>query len=229
MAAVKKITASNGRGSRIKTEDPGIAPGKQGKTKTSQPAREKAVSYRSPSPLEEKKEGRDIGHAAGLPEVHGNLPNTFTNSFVYLFPVDPYQIFSYWEINSAELDKIRIRLLGKYRHLTPTLRFFCDGGTELNSQKADSFFDLTIDLRAGKQYVDLWKSGRTCFAELGIKNEHNRFFSICRSNTIETPNDVPDFARLQCYASSPAHCDLSYMNDICFLSGISSMPNHNAR
>jgi hypothetical protein len=207
MAAVKKISptkslAAAGRGKRIKTEDPGTAPRKQGKTKT----------------------GHRIGHTAGLSEGHNDLPNTSANNTLYLFPVDPYHIFSYWEINSAELDKIRTRLLGKYKHLTPTLRFFYGGGTESNSQKVENFFDLTIDLHAGKQYIELWKSGRACFADLGFKNEHGRFFPICRSNTIETPHDMSDAAGLQCYASSPAHSDLSYMNDRSFLPGISSMP-----
>ncbi len=184
----------------------------------------KKPAVRRSRPAKETKSEQQTILAAGFPEIYDDQPDSPANNRLHLFPIDPYHIFSYWDINKAEFDKIRGSLLAKYKHLAPTLRFFDDGTERITGHTPGTFFDLTVDLAAGKQYIYLEKSGRTCFADLGFKNEHGRFFPVSRSNTIETPQDMPGDEGLQCDATSPVHSDLSRMNEQSFMPGISSMP-----
>ena len=157
-------------------------------------------------------------------EENGGLPDKYEESRLYIFPVDPYTIFSYWEINSGQLENIRQRLARKYKQLSAVIRFFDITGINFDGTNAAFFFDVPVDLAAGKWYIPLWSSGNTYIADIGLRNEFGILFPISRSNITATPQDRSGPARHGDLSAGHAGHSLSDINDQCFMPGISSTP-----
>jgi len=157
-------------------------------------------------------------------EENGGLPEKYEESGLYIFPVDPYRIFSYWEINSGQLESIRQRLARKYKQLSAVIRFFDITGINFDGTNAVFFFDVPVDLAAGKWYIPLWSSGNTYIADIGFRNEFGILFTISRSNITSTPQDRPGPAMHRRLSAGHAEYSLSDINDQCFMPGISSAP-----
>jgi hypothetical protein len=157
-------------------------------------------------------------------EENGRLPEKYEESGLYIFPVDPYRIFSYWEINSGQLENIRQRLARKYKQLSAVIRFFDITGINFDGTNAAFFFDVPVDLAAGKWYIPLWSSGNTYIADIGLRNEFGILFPISRSNITATPQDRSGPARHGDLSAGHAGHSLSDINDQCFMPGISSTP-----
>jgi hypothetical protein len=157
-------------------------------------------------------------------EENGDLPEKYEESRLYIFPVDPYRIFSYWEINSGQIESIRQRLARKYKQLSAVIRFFDITGINFDGTNAVFFFDVPVDLAAGKWYIPLWSSGSTYVADIGLRNEFGILFPISRSNITATPQDRSGPAIHGSLSAGHAEDGLSDINDQCFMPGISSAP-----
>ena len=144
---------------------------------------------------EEHKTGEEINHEGGIVQgtltEPGELPEMYGQSRVVLMPVDPYLVHVYWEIDARDIETARNRLAGKFDHLQPVLRVFDITNVIFDGTNACGFFDITIDLSAGKWYVRLVDPEKSYFVDLGIKTESGLFYPIARSNAAETPRGWP--------------------------------------
>jgi hypothetical protein len=184
--------------------------------KASPPAKKSAGT----NPTRGLKSSRPLrAQADVLREEKRELPDLVNETKLFLFPVDPYRVFSYWIIRHADLVRMTDRLKAKYKQLTPVLRFYDVTGTAADETRALHSFDIPVDLQSGKFYVRLWHSGRQYIAALGFWNEFGIFFPLTRSNLIEVPLDPQSK-----HTADPAGSSLSMFIDRCFLPGVSSYP-----
>jgi hypothetical protein len=225
MAAVKKIAAAKtpkttGRGKQIEPVSPKPAKRKT-KPKETPPAKKRS-SVRKPPPDIKPPLNTEVLPAGEKAGSKDNLPGAAGDSRLYLFPVGPHQIFSYWEMHEEDSARLRRRLLDKYKDITPALRFFEMDSPGTDNDSAPRYFDLAVDLGAGRHYANLMEAGKTYLAHLGYKTGHGRFYTICSSNAAETPHDAPEKSGPEWYASSPGYPGLSSSNERQFQPGISS-------
>jgi len=115
-------------------------------------------------------------------DLHQKLLSTNPKTRLVLLAVDPYLVHAYWSVTPEALDQART----EPEEGRAVLRFF-DLGEE-------SWFDVTIDLRARSTYVRLWAPDKTYFAELGLRGGEHDFISIARSNTVQTARAWPVLA-----------------------------------
>ena len=106
---------------------------------------------------------------------------------VALVPIGPYLIHAYWEVTTSALEDLS-RSSGKDIALfDPVLRFYDVTGIAFDGTNSKSFFDVNIDLQAGNWYVNLWRAGKSYFAELGFRTVGGEFHPIAKSNFAHTP------------------------------------------
>lgn len=212
MAAVKKITATKS------------LPAKKGARKV--------IAKKSPSARLQAAKQQYLKPAvkliaSSILEETGGLPGIGQETKLFLFPLDPYQLFSYWTISPEDFEKRLKNLRRKYKQLAAIIRFYDVTGLIFNGSNALSSFDIEVDLCAGKCYIPLWRAGRQYVADLGVRNEFGVFFQICRSNPTEVPrdpfsredSDIPSAGQ-----SRPVSSSLSESIDRDFMPGISSHP-----
>jgi|WetSurMetagenome_2_1015567.scaffolds.fasta_scaffold00036_21 uncharacterized protein len=160
-----------------------------------------------------------------LLEERGELPDISNKNRLFLFPVDPWQIFSFWTIKKSDIGMIAKKKQRKYRRLNLILRFFDITGIVFDGSNANSQFDIQIDPAAGTCYVPLRRAGRRFIADLGFNNEYGIFYPVCRSNIAETPPGPLDDGITDHQPSGISGAGLSEKTDRVFMPGISSHPS----
>jgi hypothetical protein len=151
---------------------------------------------------EEKVEAAkyDFPTSTERPEVEG-LPEEYGGNRVRLMARDPYWAHAYWEVSVQEMDRVRRNLGDPAARLT--LRVY--DATDVKDVKdvkdnghALSLFDIEVFQRIGNWYIELGRSDRTFYVEIGMKDKGDRFEGIACSNRIQSPRDrVSDVTDLE--------------------------------
>lgn len=117
-----------------------------------------------------------------------NLPAGYNSTQLRLLAKDPYTIYAYWEIAESSYRSI-VDIIGDrgMSHARRILRFYDVSLIEFNGMNAHSYFDIDVGDNANNWYVKLWKDGVSYIADLGLILPEGRFFSLCRSNSVQTP------------------------------------------
>ncbi|MEW6585258.1 MAG: DUF4912 domain-containing protein [Nitrospirota bacterium] len=111
---------------------------------------------------------------------HETLPSEYGENGITLIVVDPRKIFMFWEMRKSTLKIFRGDL---------SIRIYDITGADVDSMKANSFFDIPIGERIGSLYLDV-RPARDYVADVGIVYE-GLFLMIARSNRVSTPRGVP--------------------------------------
>jgi hypothetical protein len=119
------------------------------------------------------------------------LPDIDEETKVVLLPVNPYLVHVYWGIGANDLEEIErvSRRPGEGAQLV--LRFYDITHANFDGTSAPSWFDVEIDLRAGKWYVHLQSPAKSYCIDLGLRTEGSGFHRLARSNVAETPRAGP--------------------------------------
>ncbi|VAX17165.1 hypothetical protein MNBD_NITROSPINAE04-1679 [hydrothermal vent metagenome] len=159
-----------------------------------------AIKAQAPKPAGKKRDKKDwdIPMDAGKfftadeqgdfsPEDEAQLPDGYGEDLLVALPKDPRSLFVYWEVLETS-SEAALRSLGKsWKQVKWTLRVFDVTGLSGVEEAYHNFFDVTVDLEAGKRYLDVNGDGREYIVELGLIDDDNRFSSICLSNRVQTP------------------------------------------
>ncbi len=109
------------------------------------------------------------------------------HSRVVLLAVDPYLIHTYWTLRPEQIANAGLQL-GCDTTSEAVLRFHEVARHSSRGSQPDSF-DVPIRPDAGNWYVHLSSSGKSYYADLGLKMEDGRFYALASSNIVDTPRD----------------------------------------
>jgi hypothetical protein len=171
----------------------------------------------------------DNSKLIALLEEKGALPELAEDNRLFLFPVDPYLIFSCWTIRKSDVEMSSQQIIRKYKRLNPILRFFDITGAAFDGNNANSHFDIQVDLTAGNCYVPLWRPGRQYIADLGFSNEYGIFYPLCRSCATEMPPGPLADREADYQPSEISGFGLSEKIDRDFMPGVSSHLSSSAK
>jgi hypothetical protein len=104
------------------------------------------------------------------------LPSEYGENSITLMTVNPYRIFSFWEV--------RIETLKTFRGVLH-LRLYNVTGIDFDVTESVSCIDLPISQRIGKMYLDV-SPARDYVADIGIVFD-GIFIAIARSPKVSTP------------------------------------------
>jgi hypothetical protein len=119
------------------------------------------------------------------------LPDIDEETKVVLLPVHPYLVHVYWGIGANDLEEIERISRRPGERAQPVLRFYDITHADFDGTSAPSWFDVEIDLRAGKWYVHLQSPAKSYCIDLGLRTEGSGFHGLARSNVAETPRAAP--------------------------------------
>jgi hypothetical protein len=119
------------------------------------------------------------------------LPDSDEETKVVLLPVNPYLAHVYWGIGANDLEEIERVSRQPGERAQPVLRFYDITHPNFDGTSAPSWFDVEIDLRAGKWYVHLQSPAKSYYIDLGLRTEGGGFHRLARSNVAETPRAEP--------------------------------------
>jgi hypothetical protein len=105
--------------------------------------------------------------------------------------IEPFWVHAYWEVTPQD----RLQAAQQAGAIGPAgqwvLRFYDLSGSARLDPTGRDFFDLPVDLEAGRWYVNLWSGDKSYCAELGLVPASAGFIPVCRSNVITVPPSAP--------------------------------------
>ncbi|MCI0527477.1 MAG: DUF4912 domain-containing protein, partial [Nitrospira sp.] len=115
------------------------------------------------------------------------LPESYGVTELFLLTVDPFWIFSYWEVTPQAISDLMNRLGPRASRGGYVLRIYDVTAIEFNGSNAHSSFDLPVDLWVRSWYINLWSSEKSLVSDLGYLLPNGQFFLLVRSNVVQTP------------------------------------------
>ncbi|HMP00434.1 MAG TPA: DUF4912 domain-containing protein [Kiritimatiellia bacterium] len=97
-----------------------------------------------------------------------------------LLEIDPHRAHAYWNIDAASVDPGRPLVL-RVHDIT--------GDCDLAS--AHQSFDVEVQGRQGRWYLDFWRDDRTFISEIGYRNVDGTLERLALSNPVSTPPAEP--------------------------------------
>jgi hypothetical protein len=163
-------------------------------------------------------------------EIDTDLPDSYGENMLVALPKDPRNLFLYWEVQEARAEEARQSLGKNWDQVKWTLRVFDVTSLQGVKEAYHNFFDVTIELGAGKHYLEVEGDGREYIVELGLKDDNKGFSSICFSNRVQTPKtgvsltgeEMSDEKASQLYALSGGHHPGSLFSEEMASMGVSS-------
>ncbi|MDP8216637.1 MAG: DUF4912 domain-containing protein [Candidatus Kaelpia imicola] len=103
---------------------------------------------------------------------------------------DPWWLYSYWEIRGQLWEDTRLRCGDSgYREV---LRVYDVTGIESEgSESYNSYFDIELTSFIECWYINIKEPGRSYVAEVGLRTDSGKFFTIIRSNVVAAPRYGP--------------------------------------
>lgn len=117
------------------------------------------------------------------PSAELSLPESYGETSLVAFPVNPFEVHCQWEVAPADIEKARQALGVGHQEFWPVLRIQDVGGA--------APFEVEIDLQARNWYVRSCAPDQTYRADLALKSEDGSFVVVASSNAAHTPPATP--------------------------------------
>jgi len=114
-----------------------------------------------------------------------DLPGDYGTTRVTLMVKDPFHLYVYWEISHESIAFVK-REQGDNGSIV--LRLYDVTLINFDGMNANNFFDIEVGSLTGNWYQNLWKDNMSFVGEIGYRMYDGRFFSLARSNFVNTPS-----------------------------------------
>jgi len=110
------------------------------------------------------------------------LPPEYGRDRLVLMMRDPYWAHAYWEVTQDTINLAKSELGPEHAGSVSVLRIY-----ELEGGETKQLFDIELSSNATNWYINTGKPGASFCAEIGIRTQSGRFYTLVRSNTITMP------------------------------------------
>ena len=121
------------------------------------------------------------------------LPSQYGVDKMVLMVRDPWWLYTYWELKSATVERLKSELKEEFYKAKRILRVYDVTNIIFNGSNANRSFDIQVHEFANNWYIDAAGPGRSWCVDFGLMLSNGRFITILRSNVVQTPLDGPSW------------------------------------
>lgn len=137
----------------------------------------------NPPPLPEHLTG-----VAVLERQEQEIPQEYNDTQVVLMVRDPYWLYSYWSVNQETRNWIS-GAIKPWEEISLVLRVYDITECHFNGSNSNYFFDININPGTNNWYIHVGGPNRAFCVDLGFIQDNGSFYTIARSNIVNTPRD----------------------------------------
>ncbi len=127
--------------------------------------------------------------------ISREIPTAYKLDRIVALPQNPLCIYAYWDIQSTTQHMISHQFTKPWRELRKKLRVYDVSDLQFNGHNSHRFFDIQLPEMTNNWFIRNLEENRTYIVDVGVGSEHCDFFTIVRSNPIETPRSGPSQGR----------------------------------
>ncbi len=102
----------------------------------------------------------------------------------------PEILYCYWELSVRKKDLLQHHLNGKWNKFHKKLRLYDITDIYFNGHNAHKYADYLICEQCNEYFLKNLHSNRTYCVDIGVETKDGSFFSLLRSNPIDTPRST---------------------------------------
>ena len=122
------------------------------------------------------------------------LPSEYGENGITLIVVDPYRLFSFWEVKEDTLKIFKGEL---------TLKIYDMTYNDPTCEEPPLFLEKKVSQRIGDMYIDVLP-GKKYIADIGIVFSEGIFISVARSNHVTTPEIIFPEEKIEIHIEHPS-------------------------
>ncbi|MBU4346441.1 MAG: DUF4912 domain-containing protein [Candidatus Omnitrophica bacterium] len=117
------------------------------------------------------------------------LPLSYGKDRIIALVRDPWWIFVYWEITPQREKAVSSSIQANKEEFDRSILRIYDitGIDNFNGKNAHRYFDITLKDLAKNWYIDVASPGCRWCVEIGLLSKQGNFYSLYRSNIVNTP------------------------------------------
>jgi hypothetical protein len=144
---------------------------------------------------EDQKKGQPAEERKQTPVPLEKLPSEYGENGITILVVDPYKLFTFWEVREDTL-----KMFGGIL----AIRLYDVSGVDLERLDAKNFYDILLNDRIGSLYIDV-SPDREYISDVGVLYD-GIFISIARSNKVRSPHAAAEEGARQAAATEDIMC-----------------------
>jgi uncharacterized protein len=117
------------------------------------------------------------------------LPSTYNVDTLIVMPKNPTTIYLYWELSSERCDFIANNFGVDWKRLTKIIKIYDITAIDFNGANAHREAEIPLPEMTNNWFATNLEPNRSFIAEYGIRTDDCPFFTILRSNPVETPRN----------------------------------------
>jgi hypothetical protein len=137
----------------------------------------------TPPPLPEHLTG-----VAVLERQEQEIPQDYNDTKVVLMVRDPYWLYSYWGVSQETRNWIS-GAIKPWEEISLVLRVYDITNCNFDGSNSNYFFDININPGTNNWYIHVGGPNRAFCVDLGFIQDNGNFYTIARSNIVNTPRD----------------------------------------
>ncbi|KAA0549411.1 DUF4912 domain-containing protein [Bacillus sp. BGMRC 2118] len=126
------------------------------------------------------------------PQLEFQLPQSLPSpnqDCMCLMVQNSTSLYLYWDISKAKIQFIETNFQKSFSSMTKYIKIYHITSILFNGHNAHREFEIALPEMTNNWFVREVEPNQTYIAELGVKTEEGTFFTIARSNPIDTPRD----------------------------------------
>jgi hypothetical protein len=127
---------------------------------------------------------------AAEPRESFTLPYSYNVTKIVLMVRDPYWAYVYWDIDEAKYKEVQYLMQAHGGRIKTILRVYDVTDVEFNGFNSHRTFDVDVNLEAKAWYIHTSVPDRDYLVDIGLLDDHGKFYLIARSNRMRTPRDT---------------------------------------
>jgi hypothetical protein len=118
---------------------------------------------------------------------NSEIPQCYGDNKIVLMTRDPWTLYSYWEIKKEVEDEVKESISQKGLNASKSVLRIYEVTGEAPELNAQIFCEYELRNWANSWYVHTESEGKQWMAEIGILADNGDFFSLAKSNVVNTP------------------------------------------
>ncbi|MBM7660838.1 hypothetical protein JOC85_001610 [Bacillus mesophilus] len=120
------------------------------------------------------------------------LPSSYNQDRMHVLVKNSSTIYVYWEISDIKLSFLQHTFKKGYSQLPKFIKIYDVTSVIFNGSNAHRQCEISLPEMTNNWFVSDLEPNRTYVAEYGVKTDHGNFFTVLRSNPIDTPRNSPE-------------------------------------
>ncbi|WP_408006774.1 DUF4912 domain-containing protein [Pseudalkalibacillus sp. A8] len=116
-----------------------------------------------------------------------NIPSSYELDRIVLLPQGPHTIYAYWDLKAITRNMVAHHFTKSWSDLNKKLRVYDISDLHFNGHNCHLYFDICLPEMTDNWFINDLEENRTFIIDFGIQPDSSEFFTVLRSDPVETP------------------------------------------